>query len=298
MKKSISPIWGVILLALLFSPTFLIIKIGVETLPPVTFTFLRCLTAFICTLSIVLIRKQRLIHYLKKSKELVISSSLGLTIPFTLCAFGETYIDSSTTGIIEGSIPLFTLIFGFLFFRDVKRVKTLQSIGMMIGFLGLTLIFLPTIGKTEFFGGASIFFMAMSFALGFLYAEKHLNTIPHLPSACLHLAVAAASLLIISLLFEDWTLIDLNLKAFTLTVLLGVFGTALSWILFFYLLKKIGASRVSIAAMICPIFSTLWGYLFLNEAITPNKLIGVSIILIGVFLVEEKWKLFKVPVGS
>jgi len=274
----------ILLLGFIWSPTFLVIRIAVVETSPVIVTFLRCLSGALFLLLFAKIRKE----HIRLWKKLLFSSFIGMAFPFVLCAFGEIYVDSSTAGIIESTTPIFILLFAFFFFQNTSSINKEQTFGILMGFIGIIVIFYPTLGFKglyDFIGMASVLLMAVCFAISFLYAQKHLKHIPPVTSACLHLGFAALILLPFSL-FLPWTF---SRSIFMMAAFLGIFGTAFGWLIFFWLIRRIDVSYVSLATMLCPIFCIYWGYLFLQEEVTWNKLVGMGIILTSVFLMEERW---------
>lgn len=282
---------GILLQALIWSPTFLVVRIGIETVPPLTLTLVRCASAAAFLILVSMIRRVQFRQYLKHWKVFLISSLIGNAVPFVLCSLGEVTVDSSTAGIIEGSVPLFTLFFGYLLFqqRSMNRRKILS---LFIGFLGLLILFAPSLDPKTLgdpLGMSFLIGMSASFALGWLYAERHLGTTPPLVSSTIHLTLSALLILPFSIFFDQPFRNEiLSSNVLFLGMALGVGGTALGWLLFFTLVRKVGAQYFSIATMLCPIFCVIWGKVFLDEPVTIFKVMGIAVILSSVALMEER----------
>ncbi len=279
---------GVCLLALLWSPTFLIIRIGVHDIPPITLTWMRLVVASLFLLGWCFIQKRPLRPYLRDWKKIFIAGLLNNVIAFTCCALGEVYADSSTAGIIEGSVSLYTLVISVVVLGQ-RKLNARQVAGAVLGFAGLMIILMPTVsheGHGIGLGVLMLNMMAISFASGFLYTERTLDHVPPLPAATLQVVAATLLLTPISALYDQpWHSATLTWTLSGYMVALGVFGTALPWIVYFRLVKKIGASYVAFATLLCPVIVILWGYVFLHEPLTWYKLLGAGVTFASVMLV-------------
>ena len=87
-------------------------------------------------------------------------------------------------------------------------------------------------------------------------------------------------------------------KSLLSIIYLGLFPTAIAFQLRFYIISKAGPIFLSYVAYLIPAFAILWGYLFLNEKINLNTLIGVIFILIGVFISQKKSSVGKITQQS
>ncbi|MBI5273592.1 MAG: DMT family transporter, partial [Chlamydiales bacterium] len=180
---------GIFFLALLWAPSFLFIRIGVETLHPLTFTMVRCLFAALTLIAFSFIKRIKVIPYFAYTKQLLPTALYLNAIPFALCATGEQFVDSSTAAIIEGAVPIFTILIAYSLFqqRDISRRHVLC---IFIGFLGLVITFLPMLSSMEIknvFGFFAVVLMAFFFAFGFLYSEKHIRDIPPIESTTIQM---------------------------------------------------------------------------------------------------------------
>ena len=270
----------IFLLAFFWSFTFLLIRITVEDVNPVVLTFYRLTYAlsFLCLVSI--IRKAKLFSYGEFFGKLVISSFFLNALPFTLCAIGEVHIDSSTTGIIEGTTPFFVLLFAWLFFNQ-KTISWRQIRAFSMGFLGLLVIFYPFISKGAFkevLGLGALLGMAISFAFGFEFSEKYLKKVPPLEAVTIQLFCALIMLLPFVLYLNNGSIPLIPLKAHTFLAILGI-SSSLGWLTYFYAILATSATNVSFATMICPLITLIWGRVFLNEPLAWNKILGASIVL-------------------
>lgn len=292
---------GVLLLAALWSPTFMFIKIGGEEIPPLTFTCLRCLLAFLTLLPISLLRAPLFKLIRSHWKPLAISALIGNALPFALCCFGEIHTTSALAGVIEGTVPLFTLLLTRIFIPN-EKLKLNHLIGVTIGFIGLMVIFYPKLygsepemGSGSLIGELALIAMAISFAGSFIYSKVKLSSEPPLGIITIQMLMAALWLAPFSLMLEQpWQLSLPSPAAVSSLVNLAMFCTSLSWLLYYYLIKNLTASQVSLAAYLCPVGSIFLGVFYLGEEVAMITGFGTAIIILamciagGVFRMSSK----------
>ncbi|MCI5053165.1 MAG: DMT family transporter [Simkaniaceae bacterium] len=277
---------GILLLALLWSPTFLIVRIAIHEIPPISLTLQRVFWGAIVLVILCTALRKNWLVLLKKWWLFVASTIVLNAIPFTLCSVGEIYIDSSTAGIIEGSTPIFTLLFARYIFKS-RDIDRFQVAAIITGFIGLLVIFLPTVNDgnpTSSIGFVTLVLMAAFFAFGFLFSERFLKWAPALESVTLQMVLVTIILVPFAHYFEHpkecvhpswWVLF--------LVFLLGAVGTSAAWLTYFVMVKRTGAKNVALATMFMPIFSLFWGRIFLGEPITWYKILGICVVLLSVF---------------
>lgn len=278
-----------ILLSLLWTPTFLFIKMVVLEAGPFTVSFARCVWGALILSFFTWGRWKNKELFLLHKKPLIYGAFLLLAFPFSVCALGEMFIDSSTAGIVEGAIPLFTLLIAKYWYRQ-NDIGMKEFFGISVGLLGLLIIFLPTIhsgGLDSFIGLALLVLMAGGFAAGFLYVEKYLNTLPSLQTTMIMLLLSSGYLLPLALTKGGFFYGNTpSNESLLLLTLLGT-TTALGWLIYFWSLKKTKASTLSIATMLVPVLCVFAGWLVLDEAITWYKTLGTAIVLASIFLLSD-----------
>ena len=287
---------GLLLLACLWGPTFLLIKIGVEEVSPLALTTVRSGSAALFLLIYCFITKRSLKPVLPSGKHLLFMALFGNVIPFLTCAIGETMIQSSTAGIIEGTVPLIVAVFTSLF-TPHRRLTTNEKLGILIGFLGILVIFAPDILQTQnhtderFLGKIFLIVMAVSFAASFVYSKEKLDAVPHVPAVTIQLILAALIMIVMTLLIEGpSTFKHFTPKISAISLTLGVLGTAFPWCVYFFLIKKGSAAQVSLAVYMLPVVAIVLGWYFLGEQLRWNLGLGVAIILFSLLLASGMLK--------
>ncbi len=104
--------------------------------------------------------------------------------------------------------------------------------------------------------------------------------------------IAGTSLVAIAaLLFSDWGhVFNAETQSVAAVIYLGIFPTALATLIYFYLILKIGAARISQINFAVPVFGSLIGVLILNERMETNAIMALAMILLAVYLVSKRKK--------
>lgn len=220
----------------------------------------------------------------------VFSGIIGNFIPAYLFCIAETKIDSALAGILNSLTPLFTIIVGMLVFKiniDPKKMG-----GIILGLVGLCISVVA--GKTLHFENISfsIFIILATICYGFNVnmVGKHMQNI-----SAINIASLAFSFSIIpGTLILYWTGYFNNdftnpalLNATLASGTLGVINTSIASILFYVLVKRAGILFASTVTYAIPFVSLAMGLLY-NEAIHPMRLLGLAIILCGVYIVNKR----------
>ena len=224
-------------------------------------------------------------------KYLVVVGVFGNGIPAFLFTYGQTQVSSSLAGILNSTVPLFTLLIGGLFFG--LKTKSYNRVGVLIGFIGTTIIIL---GGRIVLQYDSLFYPFLITVATLCYAIS-LNTIKRYLKDINALQITAAALTIVGipsliyLLFSDIPakiIAEPALQhAFGYTAILAIFGTAIALVFFNWLIKMSSALFASSVTYFIPIVAVLWGWID-HESVSALQLIGGAVILYGVYLVYKK----------
>ena len=200
-------------------------------------------------------------------------------------------MDSSLASILNGLTPLFTIVLAQVMFADERMTKNKVQ-GALIGLGGLVVLVLPSLlqGITAtFMGIVAISLAAISYAIGLVYSRKHLIKTPtyHAPAAQL-LSVTLYLLPIAFLITPDFSFAEISWNALGSLIILGSFGTAIAFILYFKLLEQAGAGYTSMVTYIMPVYGVVLGMFFLNEELTLWIVGGMICIISGIYLANYK----------
>ena len=284
-KKTIINWIILLILSIIWGSSFILMKKGLEGFNYLEVSSFRLIIAFI-------ILSPLLISSLKNMKSeyvlpILIVSIIGTVIPAILFALGQTYLNSSTAGMLNSLTPIFTLIIGIAFFQ--KLWNKVSIIGILIGLIGSYILMAPSSLTTLNNGyGLLIILATMCYAISINTIKDKLTNLNSLDIAVLTSFISFLIPFIFVLIngFSE-TIIKIrdNDDSFYYLIILGTICTSFAIILFNYLIKRSSALFASTTTYLIPVFAIIWG-LIDNENIKNHEILGVCVILIGVMIMN------------
>ena len=275
------------LLAIIWGSSFILMKEGLKAFSPYQVASLRMLSAGIILLPFA----YKALKSIPKEKMglVVFSGLLGNFIPAYLFCIAETQIDSSLAGILNSLTPLFTIIVGVLFFKaQTNRVKIL---GMFIGFVGLS--FLLAVGKNMSFHNLSyaslVLLATLFYGINVNIVGRYMQQLGAINVASLAFAfliIPSAIVLYFTGYFNNDFSSPMVLKSLLASSVLGVIGTSIATILFYYLVKQSGMLFGSMVTYGIPVVAVAWGILD-GENLSLLQIAFLGLILLGVWIVNR-----------
>jgi drug/metabolite transporter (DMT)-like permease len=215
---------------------------------------------------------------------------LANIIIFYFFAKATSVIDSGIAGAISGTIPLFTVMLSIFFLKD-EKLSIYKVLGVITGLIGVLIITTPwqaSSFKENLLGVTYMTIGSLFYAYSFIYARKFLIPKKISPSA-LTSYQAFFSLIITTLLVDLSTLFNVfnSTKAMLGSVFgLGLIGTGIAYIIYYKLVEGLGAIKASTVTYIPPVVAIIIGQTFGGESFSISALIGVTIILTGVYITK------------
>ncbi len=210
---------------------------------------------------------------------------VGQAMPAWLFAASEERIPSALAGMLVSGIPIATATFATLLTRRAPGVR--QRIGLAVGFTGIILLSLPTLGGegSSALGVAYVLLAVMGYGLANNLLVPLQQRYGSMAVTLRTLAVATVGLLPIGVLgigrsHFEWVPV-------IAVIILGVIGTGLARATQLALAGRVGAARGSIVAYLVPIVALILGFLVLDERVEPIQLAGAGVTILGAFLVSR-----------
>ena len=277
-------------LSLIWGSSFLWIKIAVQEVGPMTLVAFRLLFGLLALLIAARVTRQRLQVSRRDLPSYAIMAVLNTALPFTLISWGETRIDSSTASILNGSMPLFVLVLAHFWLQD-ERITWMRLAGLLVGFGGVGLI--VGLGANGIFEGnrlgqLAVLGGAMSYALASTYSRRYLRNRQPLAQATMVVLMAEVILWASTLAFERPLRLPELPISWIAILWLGLLGTGLAYLLYFYLLNAWGSTRSSMVTYTMPVTGVVLGVSFLAEPLDVRVLLGTLLVVAGVVLVNRK----------
>ena len=280
--------WFLVLLtAALFGSSFFFIKLATPAVPPLTIAAARAGIAALIVAIAAMATGMRLPRFGRDWLILMTVGLLTAIIPYAAIAAGQRYIDSALGGILFATIPLFTVLLAPLFLPG-ERLTARRMAGALIGLAGVSAVIGPQVladMQAQLLGTLMTVAAAASYALGAIVSRRSGHMAPMVLAAG-QLVTATPVLVLLSLYFDAPWRLQPSLSALAALGAAGLIATALPVLLFFVLIRDIGATRASLLTFFMPVFAVLLGAVFLGERPGLFALVGLGLIFAGAFLVS------------
>jgi len=271
------------LLSTLWAASYTFIKIGVETIPPITFIALRTLIAGLLLYVVIRLRGLRLPTDFATWRLFFIQACINSVLPFTLIAWAEQSIDAGLAVILNATTPIFTFLLTALVIRH-EPVSGRKLFGTIAGMTGVCLI----IGVEALSGAGeaiwsqlAVLTAAFSYACAAIFSKNFKGLDPVMPAAG-SLICGAVLLLPVSLIVDrPWTLSP-SAASLTALVCLSVFSTALAFMIYFRLMQTLGSVGTTSQAYLRVPVGVAIGMALLGEMPTPAMWVGLVCVIAGV----------------
>lgn len=279
-------------LVALWGSSFLLIKIALKALPPVTLVAVRLSIA--AALLTVWLRWQgkRLPRSGRAWGFFIAIAIVGNCAPFVLISWGELWLDSSLAGILMAIMPLTTLVLAH-FFVPGERLNAARLGGFGLGFAGILALLGPEAWRA--FNGSgwllpaqlAVLAGAVCYAVNTIIARRRPAGDALTAAAGVNLVAAALMPPLALALEQPWSL-TLSTDALLAVGALGVASTALATVFYFQLIASAGPTFLAQINYLIPLWAVAVGALFLGERLRWNALLALALILAGIALARRR----------
>lgn len=207
-------------------------------------------------------------------------------------SYGLKYVSSTVAAVIVATIPLFSPIAAWYFYKE--KLSRTNLYGLIITFLGVSLVVLDTsFSFTASPLGVSLEFLAVAGAIGYASVLKGIshryNTFTIITYQNL---IGALYFLPVWLGFEmnDFMQVPFNPKAFKAIIQLAIFASTFAFILFTYSVRNLGINKSNIFINVIPVFVAVIAFIVLGDQLNFHQMVGIAIVISGLFLAQINWK--------
>lgn len=284
------------LLAAFWGGSFVAIKFAVLVFPPAFSAMLRVGLA-LAVLAAYFGYEGRSLHVSAAvRRRMWLAGLFAQGLPFALLFWGEKKISPGLAGIINGTVPLWAFLMGLL--AGTGETFTLKkTFGLLLGFAGIAIICSPMLSfggsHDEILGTAAVFLMAIAYGVGTLLTKSLLSgsaKVDFRANIVHQLCASTVFLLAVSGATESWpswSVVAHSPAALVSIFYLGVFSTALAFLIYFHLIREWGAVRAAAVTYVAPIIAVFWDYVFFRNVPNGAEIIGVLAVLSGVVLLHS-----------
>ncbi len=270
---AIAGIWG---------SSFFFIAVGLEVMPPGFITFAR---VGLGALAVSLLPRRRVAVLPADHKRIFVLSCLWVAIPFTLFPLAEQYINSSVTGLLNGATPIFAAIVATVFVKQAP--KGLLALGIAVGFVGITLISLPSLteGSTQALGVVLVLTASLCYGLA-------INIAAPLQKIYGPVNLMAKLLIISTVLTAPFGLVQIDevrfeARPFLAVAFLGIVGTGIAFAIMATLVGRVGSTRASFITYLVPVVALGLGVSIQNDEVAGIAIVGVGLVVSGALMASR-----------
>ena len=265
-------------LAAIWGSAFMFIKISAVDFGPILLVTLRLLIAGLVFMPLLLRKKYRLL-FNSHLPGIIIIAIFSNALPFTLFAFASLGATSNMLGILNGTTAFLTTLIAYFWLNE--SISSKQIIGLCLGFLGVIILVNPANGSSTVIASMCALLGSLCYAFNGNYLEKfHLNSNKKV--------LIGWSMLFGGLFMTPFAFFNLpdaipNLNSFLALLWLAVVSTGIGYLGYIRLINRIGAVKTSTLTYLLPVFSIIWGAIFLQEKITLIILGGFLFVMMGMY---------------
>jgi drug/metabolite transporter (DMT)-like permease len=264
-------IWGI---------PYLMIRVAVRELAPVTLVFLRTGLAALLLVPVASYRAE-LRPLLLRWRPLLVYTAIEVAIPWVLLSRAETKLTSSLTGLLIAAVPLVGALIVSLS-GERERLGTRRWLGLLVGLGGVAAIVGLDLGHVNAVALVELFLVAVCYAVGPIILSRHLNGLPPLGVVAASLALSAVAYA--PLAATHWPGGVPSAHVVESVVGLAVVCSAAAFLIFFALIAEVGPVRATVITYVNPAVAAVLGVVLLSERLTAGMLLGFALVLAGCVL--------------
>ena len=289
MKKNIAYI-AFVALSLIWGANFLFMKWALEWISPLQAVFLRVLFGFVPIAVFALLRRELKWAHLRHAHHFLVMSVMATSFYYWAYAKATVLLDTGVAGLLSGMIPLCSFFAAWLFLRS-EPVNLRTASGIALSLVGILIIAQPWQGLQNGISIQGVLYMmigSLSLGASFVYAKRYISPLGLSPVAlCTYQIGLALVLLAVVTDLHGIGNIRQSPVAFSgLAIGLGLSGTGIAYILYYFVVERLGAVIASAATYPPAVISLVLGCLVNGETLQPAHIVAMCAILGGVFVLQ------------
>jgi drug/metabolite transporter (DMT)-like permease len=261
------------------------IKVAGEEVQPFALVEIRLALGALVMLGVAAFRKGTFAEIRALWKPLTVMGLINCVIPYTLLTWGEQHINSGLAAIYNATTPLWAAAI-LMVIPSQERPTGSKFVGLLMGMTGVILVVSSSLGMPSesgllnWLGQGACLLMALSYAIAGIYARKKLGNVAVQVSATGQL-VAGALMLLPLAAFQIPSQVP-SWQATGSLLTLAIVGTALATMMYYWLIKRVGATGAMLVTYLLPPFALFWGALLLGESFTLLAVGGMALVFAGI----------------
>jgi drug/metabolite transporter (DMT)-like permease len=285
-RRAWLPYLALAAIALIWGASFLFIKVAVQDMSPMVLTLGRAGFGFLALAAIMAVRRRTLFpDFRRRLLPFVVMGIANGVFPWIAIAWGEERISSGLASILNATTPLWAAILVYWVVPS-ERPSLINYAGVLMGLAGVVILVLPDITaggiRGDLIGTVAVLLASVSYAVAALYQRRKLRGMNVYEANIGQLAFTG--LLVFPLAAPTIPSVHVALPSIAAILALGVAGSGIAGVLYYYVLNSLGAVRGSGVTLLVPVTAVFWGATLLHEAVTVPIVAGMVVILFGIVL--------------
>jgi drug/metabolite transporter (DMT)-like permease len=277
-------------LSLAWGSSFLWIKIAVQEIGPFALVGWRLLFGIVGLLVVVAVRRPEWPRDRKAWTTMLILGITNTAAPFVLISWAEQFIDSAVASILNGSVPLFTMVIAHLLLSD-DRMTGRRVVGLLIGFLGVVMLVWRDLASgldLNLLAQGAMILAVLFYAGSSVFARRNTQGLSPIVLALVPLITADVMIWGIAPTVEGpLALPQLGLTWIAL-LWLGLIGSCIAYLLYYYLLHSVGPTRATMVTYLFPVVGVFLGVVVLNERLDVYLVLGAVLVIASLLVVNRE----------
>jgi drug/metabolite transporter (DMT)-like permease len=300
-RRALLPYLALVTLALIWGFSFLLIKVAIRDMSASVLVLGRAASGFVALAVIMLLMRRPLLGEGWRGR-LLAFAILGLTsgiMPWIAIAWGEGRISSGLASILNSTTPLWTALLVF-FVMPKDRPSALNYLGVAVGLAGVVILVVPDLRdrglQGSLAGALAVVFASFTYAVSALYQRRTVRGVSVYEVSLGQLA--ATAIFALPLAAPTLPAMHVALGSLAAVVGLGVGGSAVAYLLYYYMMNTIGPVRATGVTLLVPLTAVFWGVVLLGEPLSVPIVAGMIVILAGIVLTNIRPRRLRAQVAE
>jgi len=286
MYKSFKLYASIVLAMVFWSFSFIWTRVAIQSFPPMTLITLRLLIA---SMLLYVVTKASGRFQPLRRKDIKMFVLLAFFEPFLYYVgetFGLTMVESTLAAVIVSTIPLFAPVLAFFILRE--RISWANILGIMVSLVGVFfVIYEPGGGFQANPWGVALMFLAVFAAICYATTLRKISTHYSTLNVIFYQSLLGLAFFIPTFFLTDFPTIQtirVTNEALLALGMLSVFASVVAFVLFAGAVRQVGVTRTNVFVNLIPVFTAIFSWIILDEILTIGKWLGISVVVLGLFV--------------
>lgn len=270
---------------LIWGSTWAAIRVSLEGIPPLMGVVLRFTLACLLLLALAPVFRVRLGATAIERRLWWVNAVLTFTVSYGLVYWAEQWVPSGLAAVIFATFPLFVAVLAH-FFLPGERLRAATFVGVLIGFIGVAVLYSEDlgalVGPRAGFAAKAMLIAPVASAIANVAVKRWGSGVPPLSVSGVSMGLGALLVVPFAWIVERGREVTFSARPVLAVLYLAVIGSAVAFTVYYWLLRRLPATSLSLINYATPVVAVLIGTLWLGEPFTLRILLGAALVVSGV----------------